>query len=349
MNGVLQRSAKGLRFGVEFFCTQNWEWFQTSHGSDLTGPLAGVPYDGNLTASQGAGQWWQGLDPQQLYGRLHPKGAPPDAAYRENFEARALDLFQQHRPDLVFYTDNGLPLGEVGYRITARQIRDNVRAHAGSDEAVVCTKRVPKEMLASVVCDRIPDDSLASEPWQMDICIGDWHYKRGLKYNSLRDVLPYLVDVVSKNGNLLLNFPMRADGSLDPDEHAMLHELAGWMDVHGEGIFGTRPWRTFGEGPTRTQPVDFPYRTIRYTSQDVRFTTKGRLLYAWFLSPPSDGQLTIASLGLNAATAPGRISSVARLGSDEKPVWKQTDLALLVSLPRAGEGSYPGALRVSFL
>lgn len=309
--------------------------------------LAGVPYDGQLTAQQGAGQWWEGLDTQQLYGRAHAKGIPPDAAYLNNVEARALDLLQQHRPDLIFYTDNGLPLGELGYRITARHIQDSIRTHAGSDEAVVCTKRVPQDLLASVVCDRLPDDALASEPWQMDICIGDWCYRRGLKYKTLADVLPYFIDVVSKNGNLLLNFPIRANGTLDADEITMLNGLAGWMDIHGEGIFGTRPWRTFGEGPTRTQPVDFPYRTVRYTSEDLRFTTTKGILYAWFLSAPPDGKLAIASLGLNAATSRS-IRSIRRLGSAEKLVWKQTDTALLITMSTARNSSYPGALRIHF-
>jgi alpha-L-fucosidase len=346
--GGWKRAARGrgLRFGVEVFCTQNWQWFQVSHGSDSTGPLRGVPYDGHLTREDGRHQWWDGLDPQQLYGPPHPSYAPPSPAYQRNFELRVRDLITQHSPDLIFYTDNGLPLGAVGVGLAAYQFQENSARHGGQDEAVVCTKRVPTDQREAIVCDRYPDDAIGEAPWQMDICIGDWHYKQGLVYKTAADVIPYLVDVVSKNGNLLLNIPIRAAGSIDGQEAHLLEEVAAWFALCGEGIFETRPWRTFGEGPTRTQNVDFPYRTVQFTEQDIRFTIKGTNLYAFLLRWPPGRSVAIRSLGRDAAHAPRAIAAVELLGSGATVDWKQDADALTMALPERPPSPYPCALRV---
>ena len=94
---------QGLRLGVTVHQARNWWWFQTSHGADKTGPLAGVPYDGDLTKAEGKDQWWQGLDPQRLYGAKHPPNALPDVSYVKNFYDRTRDLIDQHDPDLLYF------------------------------------------------------------------------------------------------------------------------------------------------------------------------------------------------------------------------------------------------------
>jgi alpha-L-fucosidase len=337
---------RGLRFGAEVFSAQNWDWFQVSHGSDSTGPMKGVPYDGQLTARDGEGQWWSGLDPAALYGPAHLPGAPPDAAYCRRFFDRTADLLQQHQPDLIFYTERGLPLGQVGLQLAALQFNASRRKYGRSDEAVVCTKHVPRSLRAGVVCDMLPGDVLEPEPWQMDICIGDWHYKRDLDYKTAADVIPYLVDVVSKNGNLLLNIPIRADGSIDERERAIVEDIGRWMKINGEALFETRPWQIFGEGPTQTQPVDFPYRTQRYTPADIRFTMKKEILYSFALGRPADGTLRIASLGRTQQRLKRDPASVEMLGVPGPLQWMRTDDALVVTLPRTPPTEYVFVLRL---
>ena len=110
---------QGLRFGVTVHQARNWWWFQPSHSADKSGPNAGIPYDGCLTQAEGKDQWWQGLDPQRLYGVKHPAGALPDTSYVKNFYDRTRDLIDQHNPDLLYFDDSLLPLGWAGMNIAA--------------------------------------------------------------------------------------------------------------------------------------------------------------------------------------------------------------------------------------
>jgi len=327
--------AQGLRFGAAFFAMQNWSWFAVSHGADRSGPLAGRPYDGGLSAGDGAGRWWNGLDPAALYGPARDAEAPPSGAYLANMAARVRDLLDQHDPDLVFYTDRGLPFGELGLALAAEQF-------SRRPDSVICTKAVPEPLRASLIWDKLPADIIEPDPWQMDICIGDWHYKQGQVYRTAADVVPYLVDVVAKNGNLLVNFPIRADGTLDAAEHAILDELTAWFRVNGEAIHDTRPWRVFGEGPSRAEPVDFPFRKHRLGPGDVRFTEGEDALYAFIFAWPGDGgPLTIGSLG----TAAGRVRRVSLLGGGPL-AWRLVAERLEVTLPAVPPGRHAYALKL---
>jgi alpha-L-fucosidase len=147
-----------------------------------------------------------------------------------------------------------------------------------------------------------------------------------------------LCDIVSKNGNLMLNIPLRGDGTIDDDELAFLKGLAKWMDVNKEGIFDSRPWKIAGEGPSKVKGGMFNEGKLTYSAADIRFTTKndGTLLYAYFLGWPTDGKLTIHSLS-TGATPPGpldkKIADLSLLGSSDKIAWTQDADGLHVTLP----------------
>jgi len=176
-------------------------------------------------------------------------------------------------------------------------------------------------------------DKIRQDPWQTDTCVGGWYYDEHLArnhgYKSAATVIHMLADIVSKNGNLLLNFPPRPDGTLDEDELKILETMTAWMPTGGEAIFGTRPWKVFGEGPSRIKGGMFNEGALRYTARDIRFTTKGPTLYAIALGWPEDGKLLVRSL----AKAAGRIDSVTLLGCDGKLAWSQQDDGLAVTLP----------------
>ena len=183
-------------------------------------------------------------------------------------------------------------------------------------------------------------------PWQTDTSIGDWFYNRHWKYRPVSWVIHMLVDIVSKNGNLLLNVVQRPDGSLDPEVEQMLGELADWNAINGEAIFGTRPWRLYGEGTTRAKGGHF-HEDYKYSAKDIRFTTKGPTLYAIALGWPSDGRITIRSLAKPAGQAVNRITGISLLGSKAKLVWKQTADALVVTLPNEPPRKYTTALKIT--
>jgi alpha-L-fucosidase len=188
-------------------------------------------------------------------------------------------------------------------------------------------------------------------PWQTDTCIGAWHYDRSIydrhRYKSTKTVIHMLADIVSKNGNLLLNIPVRGDGTIDDDELKVVQGIADWMDVNKEAIFDTRPWKTFGEGPAITGAA--PVRAQGFnegkgkplTAEDIRFTAKGDTLYAIVLGWP-DKTLPIKSLG----AASNKVGAVTLLGAGEVK-WSQTDDALTVDFPEKKPCEHAFVLKIS--
>jgi len=335
---------KGLRFGVTVHAARAWKWYEVAQGSDTNGPLAGVPYDGTLTKAQGKGTWWEGYDPQDLYAQNHPVGAPPSAEYMEKFFNRTIDLVDKYRPDLLYFDDAVLPFAkfsDVGLRIAAHYYNANGRWHQGRNEAVMNTKGLKEAQRQSLVWDIERGKSTRIEPfvWQTDTCIGNWHYSRSLYerhgYKSAEAVVQMLADIVSKNGNLLLDVPVRGDGTIDEDEIKILEDLAGWMKVNSSAIFGTRPWRVHGEGAPE-QPVvklSLSERTARpYTEEDIRFTTKEDTLFAIGMAWPSSGKLLIKTLA--SGSEPENIRKLQLLGSRKKVAWTRTAAGLEVTLPK---------------
>jgi alpha-L-fucosidase len=141
-----------------------------------------------------------------------------------------------------------------------------------------------------------------------------------------------LVDIVSKNGNLLLNVVLRPDGSLDPEVEAMLRQLAGWTVVNGEAIYGTRPWLVYGEGEVKARGGAFK-ENFHYSARDIRFTTKGKTLYAIALGWPQDGKIVVKSLAKTGDASVNNIKRVKLLGCRGSLKFSQTAAGLIVELP----------------
>jgi alpha-L-fucosidase len=334
-----------LRFGVTVHQARNWWWFQTSHGADTTGSLAGVPYDGDLTLAAGKNQWWEGYDPQRLYGAKHPADALPDISYVKNFYDRTRDLIDQHDPDLLYFDNSLLPLGWAGMNIGAYFYNHNLKTHGGQMEAVLNVKQVPDRLAKSVVADyeRGLTDAIMPYTWQSETCIGDWHYNRALYtrpgdyggYLSPRDVIHWLIDTVSKNGTFILNIPGKPDGTIDSKEIAVVDRIGKWMRINGEAIYATRPWMIYGEGPNTVKSGSFQGNSVsKLGPQDVRFTRNktNTVIYALVLGWPGK-DTTIHALGTGSAQSPGKIAKVELLGHKEQLKFRQNASALQVELP----------------
>jgi alpha-L-fucosidase len=352
---------QGLRFGVTVHQARNWWWFQPSHGADKAGPQAGVPYDGVLSESEGKEQWWQGLDPQRLYCVKHPPEALPDVSYVKNFYDRTRDLIDQHNPDLLYFDDTLLPLGWGGMNIGAYFYNNSLERNGGKMEAVLNVKDVPNRLVKAVVADyeRGLTAEIMKYPWQSETCIGGWHYLLSLYekpgeyggYLNPRDVIHWLIDTVSKNGTFILNVPGRPDGTIDSKEIAVLDGVTSWMEVNGEAIYETRPWRISGEGPNMVKAGSFQGESVtKLSEKDIRFTRNkaNSVIYAIVLGWPAE-PIVVQSLGLSAATSPGKIMRVELFGTDAKLNWNQHAEALRVQLPKSyrPKVDYAAALKVT--
>lgn len=323
--GLWQKAARtqGLRFGVSEHLGASYNWFQTSHQSDKEGPLAGVPYDGNDP------RYWD------LY---HTPSADTEwltknAAWHQEWFSRIKELVDAYHPDLL-YSDSGLPFGEVGSSLVAHYYNQSVARNRGRNEAVYNCKQVSNGHWVQDL-ERGVKDEIDPYPWQTDTSIGDWYYRTGQKYKTATEVIQLLVDNVSKNGNLLINVVQTPEGDLEPDVLQILDGIGAWMALNGEGIYGSRPWKVFGEKPSDSAKVavgNFNENKVKYSARDIRFTTKNGFLYAFCLGTPFE-DLRIVSLGRESKLAERPITSIHLLGSREKLVWTQEDGALVIKKP----------------
>ena len=346
--GEWQKAAQkyGLRFGMSEHLAASYSFYTTSKGSDPTGPKAGVPYDG--ADPKFADLYWSGNEkPNGPYfiRKKKPNGfyytpTGPEAVKQSWFN-RIKDIVDRYHPDLL-YSDSSLPHEEeYGRKLLAHYYNDNLRKTGGKLEAVYNCKQDSKGRWVQDL-ERGVKDGIDPNPWQTDTCIGNWYYKTGCKYKSAATVIHMLADIVSKNGNLLLNFPPRPDGTLDAQEEQILADLAAWMPVNGEAIFGTRPWKVFGEGPSNVgKSGNFNEDKIKYSAEDIRFTQSkdGSLLYAITLDVPT-GPVRIKSL------AGEKIASVSLLGSDAKLDCKQEPDALVIQPAKSWSSQHAVAFKI---
>ncbi|WP_295654859.1 alpha-L-fucosidase [uncultured Mucilaginibacter sp.] len=339
---------QGMRFGVSVHASHAWTWMETAKRADKKGPLAGVPYDGFLQKKDGTGTWWDGMDPQALYEQNHElsigsddvnsihkqwrwdNGASiPSKAYCDKFLNRTIDLIDKYDPDLLYFDDSILPLypiSDAGLKIAAHFYNTNLKRR-GKLEAILNGKDLDEIQKKCMVWDieRGSSNTLEPLPWQTDTCIGDWHYDRTIydrnRYKTAKTVIHDLADIVSKNGNLLLSIPVRGDGTIDEKETAIVNGIAEWVKLNGESIFSTRPWKVFGEGPAQEKPVALSNglgfnegKGVPFTYKDIRFTTKGDVLYAIVLGWPEDGKVLIKSLAADSKLRPEPINRVDLCG-----------------------------------
>ncbi|MCH5686284.1 alpha-L-fucosidase [Niabella sp. W65] len=251
-----------------------------------------------------------------------------------------MELINLYKPDLLYFDDTGLPLypvSDAGLKIAAHHYNTNMSKHKGKLEAVLFGKVLTDQQKQCMVWDveRGAPDKIQDKPWQTCTCIGDWHYKRSIFengwYKSAKTVIQMLVDIVSKNGNLLLNIPVRGDGTIDEKEIAILEDIASWMDVNKESIFDTRPWKVYGEGPVAefSNPVNaqgFNEGKVKYSDKDIRFNQKDKAIYATVMDVPATA-ITIRQLGKEKKN--GSVKHITLLGSKEKIKWKQLADALV--------------------
>ncbi|MEK6794145.1 MAG: alpha-L-fucosidase [Spirochaetota bacterium] len=325
-----------LPFGLTEHLGAAYTWWITNKMADIDGAFAGAPYDGNDRANDDLYLPHTKAEIEEGI-RLHKEGKrlqwyTDNPYWHERWYLRVKDMIDQFEPDLL-YSDGELPFGETGLAIVAHLYNVSAKRHGGTNNAVYNQKNKDPKFAATGVFDieRGQMDEAASSPWQTDTCVGGWFYDVRQTYKSAKQIIETLVDIVSKNGNLLLNFTQRPDGTLDEECHHILKGITAWTSVNGEGIFGTRPWKKAAEGPSRfVQKATFEEKPVEWTSADFRFTQKDAAVYAFQMKCPEDRGAYIRSLG----RAAGKVKSVAVLGSSEAITFRQLEDCLFVQLPK---------------
>jgi alpha-L-fucosidase len=336
--GAWRREARklGLRFGVSEHLGASFGWFTPAHGADATGPKAGVPYDG--------------ADPRyaSLYHPAHDepyRGAltwyAKNPAWHAEWFSRVRDLVDSYKPDFL-YTDGGIPFGETGRNLIAHFYNQN-------PDAVYTCKQIGSGEFHTGSClqdvERGGMPALSPRAWQTDTSVGDWFYNENWKYRQTDEIVKFFVDIVSKNGNLLLNIVQRPEGDLDPEAEQFLIDMAAWTRVNGEGIFATRPWLTYGEGPTEVgghfkEDFGFSAKDIRYTR-----AKDGSAVYAFTLGWP-DSAVTLESVLMKQAGPDAKVQLLGHVGAIPFHVGEKGQLVL--DVPALAENERPGKYAYGF-
>jgi alpha-L-fucosidase len=272
------------------------------------------------------------------------------SAWADDWLARGAELVEKYHPDIVYFD----------WWIGQASIRQNLTRFAafyynrslefGDHVGVINYKDYAIQEHAAVLdLERGQLGEIRRLTWQTDTSVSNksWGYIKDDTFKSPEFVVHQLIDIVSKNGNLLLNIGPKPDGTIPEEVQKVLLDVGAWLKVNGDAIYGTRPWRIYGEGPTKVAAGSFhDTDTAHYTAEDFRFTTRGDVLYAIGLGWPANGQALIHSLAL----APGneRVQEVSLLGTSSGLQFEQNADGLHVRLPAEAPAKYAYALRVTF-
>jgi alpha-L-fucosidase len=335
----------GLPFGLTEHLAASYTWLEPSHRHDTMGPYANVPYDGADPANQSL---YRDNDSESFNFEPGDPWYTRNEKYHKDWFCRIHDVIDRFAPDLL-YSDGEIPFGGYGLAMIAHLYNTSAAAHGGSNRAVYTFKMhdardCAPEMTRVGVLDieRGILDSAADAPWQDDTSLGDWFYNVRDVYKTAESIADTLVDVVAKNGNLLMNVTQRADGTLDEETLYALNKLGAWMRDNSAGIYGSRPYATACEGVTKLQGGSFKEGAAAWTSRDYRFTCRGDTVFAYRMRG-DDGVACVRTLGRNSAR-PVREVLVYGLPA----AFEQKDGALLITMPANRHPGMPVCIRALF-
>ncbi|MDE3247225.1 MAG: alpha-L-fucosidase [Bacteroidota bacterium] len=314
--GEIAAAAKkaGLVLGVSSHRIEHW--FFMSGGKKFNSDVMDPAYD-------------------DFYGPAHEEKETPSPEYMNDWLMRNIELVDKYQPQLFWFDWWIENPAMAPYRKSFASYYYNKSLEWKKGVVINYKHESFPDKAAVLDIERGKLTDTRPLAWQTDDAIGykSWGYIAGEEFKSAKYLINNLVDIVSKNGNLLLNIGPAPDGTISQKEQDILKEVGAWLKVNGEAIYGSRPWKKFGEGPTQVAGGQFSDNKDKpFTAADVRFTTKDKVLYATTLDNPA--QITIIK---NLSQAEGKIKSVDMLGSDQKVQWTQAKDGLRIQ-PSA---SYP--------
>jgi len=343
----------------------DWTAAKMGPGRDLIGDLAVAVRKQRLVfglSSHRAEHWWffnGGMafdsdvqDPHYagLYGPAQPKTLQPTEEYLDDWLARTCEVVDKYRPQVVWFDWWIEEPAFAPYLQRFAAYYYNCGAHWGRGVAINYKNQAFPEGTAVYDIERGQLDDRHPLFWQTDTAVAknSWGYVEHQEYKTVDSIVDDLVDIVSKNGALLLNIGPRPDGTIPEPEEELLRGVGRWLTVNGEAIYGTRPWKIFGEGPTRVVGGSFnDTKRAPFSGQDLRFTTRGDTLYAIALAWPDNGRVTVKSLATDVGLFRCAIDKVELLGRDELLHWTHDATGLTVDLPSGKPGDHAFAFRIS--
>jgi len=319
---------EGLVFGVSYHRAEHWWFFE-----------GGMQFDSDVG------------DPRYycFYGPPRPRDTQPDEQFLNDWLGRACELVDKYRPQLFWFDWWIEQPSFKPYLQKFAAYYYNRGAQWNLGVAINYKHSAFPERAAVLDIERGKTDTLRPLFWQTDtsICKKSWCYIQDHDYKSADSIVDDLVDIVSKNGCLLLNIAPKPDGTIPEEQQLILLEIGRWLRVNGEAIYGTRPWKVYGEGPTQVIGGEFKDTASEpFTGRDIRFTTKGDTLYAIALAWPGE-EMVIQSLSTNLRLHPEEVDNVQLLGSNEPLAWSRDEAGLRVEMPTQKPCDYAFSLKIT--
>lgn len=317
--------AQGMRFMASFHHAFTWKYFSTAHAY---GGVDATDYD-------------LYTDPHGL-----DSDTPSDRFYEE-WWGKLKEYIDVYQPDLIWF--------DWWLENMTEESRQKFLAYyhnkgiEWNKEVAVCYKQSTfPESLAIKDYERGRPNQPKDQTWLTDTSPGAWFYRPDAKFKTSNELIDILVDIVAKNGCMLLNVPPNPDGSIPPVMVNLLTEMGEWLAINGEAIYGTRPWTIFGEGPTRLPEGGHKVEKLKiaYTNKDIRFTQKSdKEFFAIVLDIPTK-EIVIKSLSTQIGALNSKIVNIELLGSEEKINWKRTEQGLIIEAPKAYPANYAYAFKI---
>lgn len=336
---------RGMVFGVSTHRAEHW-WFMNG-GRNFPSDVQDPAY---------ADFYGPAVQQEDCDGTLQKERIPgltsrpyPDAAFLEDWLARTCELVDKYQPQLVWFDwwINHVAFPDYLKRFAAYYY--NRGEEWGKGVAINYKYTAFEEGTAVLDIERGQLSDIRPLLWQNDTSISknSWCYVQDQDYKTATSLIHDLIDIVSKNGALLLNIGPRADGTIPEPEQEILREIGRWLKVNGEAIYGTRPWRVYGEGPTQVAEGAFTdTQRAPFTAADFRFTTKGNVLYAICLDWPGV-TAHISTLRASSPLLEENIVKVELMGHAGTLTWERDDRGLHVYLPSSKPCDHAYTLKIT--
>lgn len=328
---------RDMKFVATFHHQWKYSWYSTwDENTDASNPELGDLYGPKV--------------PPGIFGGSNvPVDPLPDQKFNDEWLAKIKEVVETYKPDLLYF-DNKMTI--IQEKIRMEMVSHFYNYAAANNQEVVLTYKSKDLAVGSAVLD-LERSRMAEKkefPWLTDDSIdwGSWCHVSEPDYKSTNRLIDFLVDVVSKNGGVLLNVTPTAQGEIPAPVQKRLIEMGEWLQMNGEAIYGSRPWKVYGEGPAEVVEGHLSERqNADNTEEDIRFTTKSGNLYALVLDTPTE-DILIRSLGNKAGLCEKEIKKVELLGSKEKIEWKKTDDILRIKKPSQNPCDHTVVFKLSF-
>jgi alpha-L-fucosidase len=315
--------AKGMRLVTTFHHARN-----NQHLINRNGELV---WEGHYPRVSGWPTVSENPELRMLYGNL------PRLEFCEIWLGKLQEVIDGYQPDLIWF-DSWLDEIPETYQMKFVTHYLNRAKEWNKDVVITCKQRDLPLEVALEDFEKGRADSMLEEPWLTDdtLSYGSWCYTQDLKIKPADEVLDVLIDIVSKNGQLLLNISPMADGTIPQDQQDVLQAIGKWLVANGEAIYNTRPFLTYGEGPTQMKKGGHFVGIVRYTNEDIRYTRNGNIVYAILLGRPENSdRIKMTVFGEEGTAKNVKVKNVSLLGTTVPVIWKQMNSALIIECPDA--------------